>query len=358
MEQPTDPTSQEAVLLSMEDIRQAAAEGVVTEAEAQRLVEWACARPVLTERAAPAVEASKGFNMVTIAYYFGAMLMISACGWFLGDKWDELGTSGVLTTSLLYMAIAASVGWWLRGKGFVVGGGLLITVAVCLLPLVTYSIESLLGMWPAGDPGQYGEFYPMIHASWIVMELATILAAAIALYFVRFGFLTAPMAFSLWFFSMDVAALILGRELIYEANERAWISVSVGLVTILLGYGLDRTLHTAGEPKTQDFAFWCFLFGLLAFWGGLTSMNSGAELNKFIYLLINLGLAGVAVYLKRTVFLVFGAIGVHVYLGHLAYRVFQDSILFPFALAALGLSLILVTVGAQAYLRRAARSTE
>ena len=110
-------------------------------------------------------------------------------------------------------------------------------------------------MWPAGDPGPYGEFYPMIHASWIVMELATILAAAIALYFVRFGFLTAPMAFSFWFFSMDVAALILGRELIYEANERAWISVAVGLLTILLGYGLDRTLHTA----TSQHRFRCLL---------------------------------------------------------------------------------------------------
>lgn len=357
MEQPEDTNPKEEILLSIADIRQAAAEGVVSDAEAQRLVEWACSRPA-AERAAPAVEARKGFNLVTIAYYFGAMLMISACAWFLGDKWDELGSAGVLTTSLLYMAIAASVGWWLRSRGFVVGGGLLITVAVCMVPLITYSIENLTGMWPAEHPGMYSEFYPRIHASWIVMELATILAAAIALYFVRFGFLTAPLAFSVWFFSMDVAALILGRQLIYEANESAWISVGVGLATILLGYGLDRTLHTPGEPKTQDFAFWCFLFGLLAFWGGLTSMNSDSELNKFIYLLINIGLVGIAIYLKRTVFLVFGAIGVHAYLGHLAYRVFQDSILFPFALALLGLSLILVTVGAQAYLRRSAKSED
>ena len=35
------------------------------------------------------------------------------------------------------------------------------------------------------------------------------------------------------------------------------------------------------------------------------------------------------------------------YLGHLAYKVFRDSFLFPFALALLGLSLILVTVWVQ-----------
>ena len=297
------------------------------------------------------VEVSKGFNLVTVAYYFGAMLMISACAWFLGDKWEVLGSQGVLTTSILYMAVAASVGWWLRGKRFVVGGGLLITVAVCMVPLITYSIEDILGMWPAEYPGPYREYYPLIHGSWIVMELATIAAAGVALYFVRFGFLTAPLAFSFWFFSMDLAALLLGRELT-DGHERAWISVAVGMLTILIGYGLDRAFHTAHAPKTQDFAFWCYLFGLVAFWGGLTSMDSDSELNRFFYLLVNIGLVAVALYLKRRVFLIFGAIGVHVYLGHLAYRVFQDSFLFPFVLALLGLSLILITVGAQWYLHR------
>jgi len=48
----------------------------------------------------------------------------------------------------------------------------------------------------------------------------------------------------------------------------------------------------------------------------------------------------------------FGVLGVHVYLGHLAYEAFKDSVLFPFALALLGLSVILFTVFAQRYLRR------
>ena len=348
----------EEILLSVADIRRAAAEGVISQADSQNLIEWACARPVEDARAdhVPPVEAAKGFNLVTIAYYFGAMLMISACAWFLGDKWDVLGSQGVLVTSLLYMTVAASVGWWLRGRGFIVGGGLLITVAVCLVPLITYSIQDLLGLWPANHPGPYGEFYPLVHASWIVMELATIAAASVALYFVRFGFLTAPLAFSLWFLSMDLAALILGQEL-GPGNERAWISVAVGLVIILVGYGLERTLHTADGPKTEDFAFWCYLFGLMAFWGGLTAMDGNSELNRFLYLLVNIGLIGLALYLKRTVFLVFGAIGVHVYLGHLAYRVFQDSFLFPFVLALLGLSMILVTVGAQWFMRRLENKT-
>ena len=50
--------------------------------------------------------------------------------------------------------------------------------------------------------------------------------------------------------------------------------------------------------------------------------------------------------------ILFGVLGVHIYLGHLAYEVFKDSILFPFALALLGLSVILVTVFAQRYARK------
>jgi len=342
------------ILLSVSDIRQAAAEGVIAELDSQNLIKWACEKDVQERhhRAATAPpEQSKGFNIVTVAYYFGAMLMISACAWFLGDKWEALGSRGVLITTIIYFAIAFSLGWWLRGKGYIVGGGLLITVAVCLVPLIAYCIEDLAGIWPAERPGSYEDFYPLIQGGWIAMELATTAVALIVLRFVRFGFLTAPLAFSLWFFSMDLASWILGRNSL-EWNQRAWISVAVGFVTVFIGYPLDRLLNSKEKPRSEDFAFWCYLFGLMAFWGGLTSMDSDSELGKLIYLFINIGLIGIALYLRRTVFLVFGAIGAHIYLGHLAYEVFKDSFLFPFALALLGLSLILVTVFAQSYLRR------
>ena len=339
-------------LVSTDDIRSAARDGIIEPAAADHLIEYLALRRDLTGAAGiapPAVEGlepHKGLNLVMVAYYLGAMLMISACAWFLGDKWQKLGSPGILVTVAIYMLVAGRLGFWLRGKGYAVGGGLLVTVAVCLVPLLTYSIEDLTGLWPGERPGAYKEYYPWVHGSWIIMELATIVAALLALRWVRFAFLTAPIAFSCWFFSMDIASLILGKSDLHW-DERKWISVIVGLVTMAVGYGLDRTLHKPGEPRSEDFAFWCYLFGLLAFWGGLTAMNSDSEVGKFVYCLINLGLIGLAVYLRRSTFLVFGAVGVHVYLGHLAYRVFRDSFLFPFALALLGLSLILVTVWVQ-----------
>jgi len=343
------------VVLSAKDIERAAEEGVLPKADAERLVRWAYDQHfnhlLVPDPQVPHPEQRKGFNLVTVLYYFGAMLMISACAWFLGDKWDVLGAGGICITAIIYLLIAASTGMWLRRSGYLVAGGLLITVAVSLMPLLVYSIERMTGFWPAEDPGGYGRFYPWIHGSWIVMELATIGAAALALMFVRFSFLTAPMAFSFWFLSMDLAALIF-RENSLSSDKAKWVSVLVGVLTMLVGFGLDRTLHKRGASKMEDFAFWCYLFGLMAFWGGLTVMDSGSELKRFVYLLINLALVGVSIKLRRTVFLVFGAMGVYVYLGHLAWEVFKDSVLFPFVLALLGLSLILGTVWGQRFWKR------
>ncbi|MGH9966702.1 MAG: DUF2157 domain-containing protein [Pyrinomonadaceae bacterium] len=355
------PSDKKEIVFSPADIQRAAAEGVLSQADADNLVRWGYDQHfnqlLVREPQVPAPEQRKGFNLVTVAYYFGAMLMISACAWFLGDKWNALGPPGIFATVLVYMLVALSLGAWLRRKGFVVGGGLLITVGVSLIPLLTYTVEKMTGFWPAQDPGSYEDFYPLIHGSWIVMELTTIAAAALTLRFVHFGFLTAPLAFCFWFLSMDIAALIYGQNYL-DWQTRQWVSVAVGLITMTVGYLLERVLRKRGAPLSEDFAFWCYLFGLMAFWGGLTSMNSNSELKRLVYALINLGLIGIAVKLKRATFMVFGAVGFYIYLGHLAFQIFQDSVFFPFVLALLGLSMIMVTVWVQRRMIRVSRTSQ
>lgn len=93
------------------------------------------------------------------------------------------------------------------------------------------------------------------------------------------------------------------------------------------------------QPR-RDFAFWLYLFGVLALWGGLTSMQGGTELTKLVYAGINLGLIFAGAILYRRVFVVFGGLGIAVYLGHLSYSVFRDSLAFPFALTVIGLGIV------------------
>src|SRR2546429_4933175 len=151
--QNSSSTDYSDVVLSAKDIERAAEEGVLPKDDAERLVRWAYDqhfnRTLIPETQTPVPEQRKAFNLVTVLYYFGAMLMISACAWFLGDKWDVLGARGICVTAIIYILIAASTGVWLRRHGYLVAGGLLITVAVTLTPLLVYSIERITGLWPA-----------------------------------------------------------------------------------------------------------------------------------------------------------------------------------------------------------------
>jgi len=61
---------------------------------------------------------------------------------------------------------------------------------------------------------------------------------------------------------------------------------------------------------------------------------------KFFYGLLNLFFMLIGILVERKVFIVFGGLGFFGYLGHLSWTVFKDSMLFPFALTALGLAII------------------
>lgn len=69
-------------------------------------------------------------------------------------------------------------------------------------------------------------------------------------------------------------------------------------------------------------------------------MNSDSELGKLAYCGINVLMILIGAVLGRRVFAVFGGLGVAFYLGHLSQKVFKDSLLFPFALSLIGLTII------------------
>ena len=63
----------------------------------------------------------------------------------------------------------------------------------------------------------------------------------------------------------------------------------------------------------------------MTFWCGMTAQDSDSELARFVYFRVNLMMIGVGVMLVRRVFVVFGAIGGSLYLGHLASTVFKEN---------------------------------
>jgi len=316
----------------------AVSEGLLDPEQANHLWDFWADKSATTGRqlqsavAAPEPRQPPRFDGVHAAYYGGALLVIGAMGWFMGTGWESFGGADIFAISCVYAMCFIGAGHHLwHKKSLHVPGGLLITMAVCMTPLATYGLERVVGLWPDMDPGSYRGFHVWIKGGWFYMEVATLIAGIVAIRFYRFPFLIAPLAFTLWYMSMDLAPLIFGANT--EWHARNWVSAAVGVVMLIAGFQIDRRTR-------QDFAFWAYLFGLLAFCGGLTSMNVGGELNKFLYCLVNLGLIVIAIMLKRRVFMVFGVLGVTGYVGHLAWDVFKDSLGFPFVLTLVGLSII------------------
>jgi len=316
--------------LSRKDLDWAVTQGLVSAEQAEAL--WTA----LEQRAG----ARPPFDLATVSYYFGALIVISAMGWFMTEAWERFGGGGIFLIATIYGVcfVLAGKGLWAK-PGLRIPGGLLYAMAVCMTPLAIYGLERLTGIWPQGDPGVYHGYHVWVKGSWLLMEVGTIIAGLVAMRFVRFPFLTAPIAFSLWYMSMDLTPLLFGK-MEFSWDERLWVSLCFGLLVLMGAYLVDR-------KTKEDYAFWGYLFGMLAFWGGLSLMKSNSELNKFLYCLINLGLMVLSVLLQRRVFIVFGALGVFGYLGYLAHRVFRDSLLFPFALSLLGILVIYLGINYQ-----------
>jgi len=317
---------------SEDDLRAAVTAGALEADRLDRLIAF------LQTRESPAAHApviALQFDLPHILWYAGALIVIGAMGMFSTLAFSQMGGQALALIAIVYAVTFTAAGHhlWHR-RNLKVPGGLLIAVAVSMAPLAVYGIQDALGLWGRfGQPGTMRDFYIWIKGSWVFMEIATIVAGTVALRFYRFPFIVAIIAFALWFMSMDLTPWLFGRaEFTWE--ERRDVSMWFGLGVLVVAWIVDR------RPRGGDFAFWLHLFGLMAFWGGLSLHDGGSELSKAIYCLINVGLVLLSVVLMRRAYAIFGALGVSLYLGHLAERVFADSLLFPFALSLIGIGVI------------------
>jgi uncharacterized membrane protein YjjP (DUF1212 family) len=91
----------------------------------------------------------------------------------------------------------------------------------------------------------------------------------------------------------------------------------------------------------KDYSFWMYLFGLITLSSGL-SVFYNDNILKFVLLgVANILLILFSLFINRTVFLVFGAIGLIEFLSRLSWEFFEGSVFFPFALTLIGVLLII-----------------
>jgi hypothetical protein len=313
------------------DLRAAVTAGALEPDRLNRLLEFLKIRA----ESQPASSTAPKFDLAHLLWYAGALIVIAAMGLFSTLAFSQMGGQALTATAVVYAIAFTAAGhhlWHVRDLR--IPGGLLIAIAVSMAPLAVYGIQETYGLWGRfGQPGTVQDFYTWIKGSWVPMEIAAIVAAVIALRFYPFPFIVMIIAVALWFMSMDLTPWVFGRAE-FTWDERRTVSLWFGLAVLVVAWLVDR------RPRGGDFAFWLHLFGMMAFWGALSSKSSDSELAKALYCLLNVGLVLASVVLMRRVYAVFGTLGIAGYLGHLAHSVFKDSMLFPFALSLIGVAII------------------
>lgn len=309
-----------------EKLNEAVERGIITSAQAEQLGQlW---REEET-KTAPLVEVKES-NLSHFLYYLGSLIVIGAMGWLMNTAWESFRGIGLFAIAAAYASLFCGMARYLRGKSEVLGG-LFVVMAVCMTPLAVFGLQTELGVWPFEEPGRYRNFYRYIRGGWFPMEIATLVIGTISLRYSKIPFAMAPIAFTLWFMSMDIAPIIAGTDYNYDLRKK--VSIAFGLLMICAAVWVDRRSRI-------DYAKWLYIFGMISLWGGLTLLRSNTELSKFIYCVINVGFMFAGVLLERRVFVVLGGIGFFGYLGHLSWTVFAKSFAFPLVLTALGLLVV------------------
>ncbi|MEB3160009.1 MAG: DUF2157 domain-containing protein, partial [Synechocystis sp.] len=198
-----------AMDITKADLDWAVQAGHLTPDQAETLWQAWCEQksdqPPLNTEASPPLR----FDFANVAFYFGALIVIAAMAFLVTLAWETLGGFGIFGIAVIYAVCLTLLGRWLYfDQQLPIPGGLLITIAVWMTPLAIYGLQQGLGFWQQGDPGIYRDFHSWIKGSWFLMEMGTITASLIALKFIRFPFLTFPLAFCLWYLSMDIAPLL------------------------------------------------------------------------------------------------------------------------------------------------------
>jgi hypothetical protein len=279
--------------------------------------------------------ASQITKLQKVLYYGGGLLIISAMTWLMKTSWDGFGSHGIAAISALYFVLFLLAGYFVFfKKNMEVAGGLLFSVSIAVTPLLVFSLLRIYDFWP--KQWSYDDYYVWVKGKWIVLEISAILVALPILFKTKFPFLVFLIAGSLWFFSMDIVPIIY-KKTYFSWTERAIVSNIFGLCMIAIGYFADIKFK-------KDYSFWMYLFGLITLSSGL-SIFYNADVFKFILLgIANIGLILFSVFINRNVFLVFGVIGLTQFLCRLSWEFFEGSMFFPFALTAIGVSLILLGI--------------
>lgn len=329
--------------------------GVITSEQREQIERLSVARtPGRTEElVAWAREVPRGFNAITIAYAVGALAVVFALGWFLADRWVLLGPGGVLAASLLYLAVFGAAARVFTRERFPTAHGMAMILVVLTVPLVTWSLLRVVGIWSEASAVCSWSDRPFwdCGSRMVVLAAATFVSVLIAMRRLRFSPMMIPGAISLSVLvsqpALEVGRAPDGTQLI------GWPMVFTASVLVAVAYEMDR------RRGREDYGGWLHIAAAVCAAIALIDLFNAETGLRHLLLPTAIVAMAASLLLHRVVWLVLGLGSLFSYLTWLAMSVFRQAVAFPVILATVGITLMLLTVWVQrSYPRLAARVRE
>ena len=307
------------------DIDAAASQGLIPVGSTQPL--WSFLQERTTQRQSDPASGESPFTFSSLSWYSGGVVLLLAMFWLDAQFWETWNGGAMALITALYtgaFAVAGAKLW--KTDQLRIPGGVSITLAASITPLLVLAVERMLGLWSIDLDwrASYG----------LEMSLMGTLAVSsiIALRSYKFPLLTLPLTLGLMGLAYE-ANRLLGTTGTHIIEEH--FMLAVGLLVITGAF-------IAGRSAKESFTFWPYTLGALTFWLAFTSIFgwAGSEGSMLFYAVCNVAMMLASVLLSRRIFVVLGAIGAVGYLSHLAWTVFAGSMLFPVVLSLFGVGVI------------------
>jgi hypothetical protein len=287
------------------------------------------------------------FDLRHLLWYAGGLIVIAGLGLFAVEVSERFGGLALAALAAGYGALFAGLGdaLW-RRHALRVPGGLLVTAAVAMAPLAVFGIQDHYNWWSLLRADPADDFGRWVLGGGVPMALAAALAGVVALRFCRFAFLAMVIALAMWFVAMDLATWRAEAWPGSLAQVRGLVSIAFGALVLAAAWLVDMRQtgrREAGErQRTADFGFWLHLAAGLAMLGGAFAALTATRAGWAVLCALSIAMVLVSVFVRRRVHALFGAIGVGAYLVYLSSVVFTDVLVFSFALAAIGIAIMLL----------------
>jgi hypothetical protein len=240
------------------------------------------------------------WSSASFLVYLGGLTILFATVTLLTFQAEDHGTAGLVLWSLLITAALSTLAFAAKARGHFVTAGLLATSWVASVVVFLGAVLDWVGWLPDINEGGVFEGFRF----WLlVLELAALIASAVALKTFRFPLLVLLVAATTWFFVTD---LLSGG-----GDWTAIVTIVVGLSFLLAAIAVD-------DGPSRTYGFWLHVAAGLTIGGGLLWFFRDSAFDWILIGVVGLAYVGLATRLARSSWAVLGAWGMLQTAGYFA----------------------------------------